>query len=227
MTVATSLICLVLLSVFAKRVLCNNMNLKILLRVSVVLLFCVACAKSRERSLFPNIALKAGDVVLRCGDGVTSRIVRYADDGGAYSHVGIVVDSAGVMMIVHAVPDEHDFTGDVDRVKMDCPDIFFSSIRTNKGHVLRTTDSVAAGRAAYEAYNLYKRGVLFDHDYDISDTTKMYCSELVEFAYSKAAGISITEGRRRSLNLPAIEYDDVIFPSDFIASGRLQTVATF
>ena len=35
-----------------------------------------------------------------------------ADRGGSYSHVGMVVDSCGVMMVVHAVPDEPDYEGD-------------------------------------------------------------------------------------------------------------------
>ncbi len=203
------------------------MKLRPLQLILVSLLFCTACTKRKECSLLPDVELKAGDVVLRCGNGVTGRVVRYADGGSAYSHVGIVVDSAGVTMIVHAVPDEHDFQGDVDRVKMDYPDMFFSSIRTNNGRVLRSADSVAAAKAASAAYDIYRRRVLFDHDYDIRDTTKMYCSELVEFVYRKASGVSITENRRRSVNLPAIEYDDVIFPSDFIESGRLRTIVTF
>ena len=203
------------------------MRLRTILLIFVLLPFCVACTGRREHSLLSDVVLNAGDVVLRCGDGVTSRVVRFADGGGAYSHVGIVVDSAGGMMIVHAVPDEHDFQGDVDRVKMDSPDKFFSSVRTNNGCVLRAADSVVAAKAASAAYDIYRRGVLFDHGYDISDTTKMYCSELVEFVYRKASGYSITEGRRHSVNLPAIEYDDLIFPSDFIESSKLRTVIVF
>ena len=191
------------------------------------LIFFVGCVGRSEYSLLPDVTLKAGDIVLRCGSGMTSRVVRFADDGGIYSHVGIVVDSAGMMMVVHAVPDEHDTPDDVDRIKMDYPERFFSSIRANNGCVLRCIDSLAARRAALVALGVYRRRVLFDQDYDISDTTKMYCSEFVEYAYGKAAGFSITDGRRHDVNLPAIDFEDVILPSDFVESSRLRTVVVF
>lgn len=48
--------------------------------------------------------LKTGDVVFRRGSGLTSHVVLAADVNGNYSHLGIVVDSAGIKMVVHAVP---------------------------------------------------------------------------------------------------------------------------
>ena len=71
-----------------------------------------------------DCTLHTGDVVFRRGSGLTSRTVIALDEKGEYSHVGIVVDSAGVKMVVHAVPDEPDFEGDPDRVKMDTPEQF-------------------------------------------------------------------------------------------------------
>jgi uncharacterized protein YycO len=174
-----------------------------------------------------DVCLKAGDIVLRCGSGITSRAVQYADGGGCYSHVGMVVDSSGVMMIVHAVPDEHDGSNDVDRVKMDAPDVFFSSMRTSNGRVMRYADSIAARRAAAEAYRIYRKKLLFDHDYNISDTTAMYCSELVEYAYQQAAGVSITCGARQDVSMPAIDFEQLILPSNFVESKLLTTIATF
>ena len=92
----------------------------------------VGCSQSApaERSILPpDVVLQTGDVVFRLGGGAMSHAVAYIDRDGAYSHVGIVVDSAGKKMIVHAVPGEPDFDGDPDRVKMDTPERFFSSIR--------------------------------------------------------------------------------------------------
>lgn len=74
---------------------------------AAALLLMAACGGdgNRTRSIMPDsICLKAGDVVLRRGSGLTSRAVLMADRSRGYSHVGIVVDSAGVMMVVHAVP---------------------------------------------------------------------------------------------------------------------------
>ena len=86
--------------------------------------------------------------MLRCGSGLTSRAVLVADNGGNYSHVGIVVDSSGVMMIVHAVPGEHDFPNDFDRVKMDEAKTFFLTTRTKNGRIMRYSESIVAQKAA-------------------------------------------------------------------------------
>lgn len=203
------------------------MNSKILIVIMLAVML-VGCRQHEEHSLLPDdVCLKAGDIVLRCGSGVTSRAVQYADGGGCYSHVGMVVDSSGVMMIVHAVPDEHDGSNDVDRVKMDVPDVFFSSMRTSNGRVMRYADSIAARHAAAEAYRIYRKRLLFDHDYNISDTTAMYCSELVEYAYQQGAGISITCGARQDVSMPAIDFEQLILPSNFVESKLLTTIATF
>lgn len=196
----------------------------------ILILAAVLTTGCRDRdghTLYQGQKLRAGDVVLRCGSGMTSRAVRMADGRGCYSHVGIAVDSSGVMMIVHAVPDEHDGAGDVDRVKMDAPEVFFSSMRTSNGRIMRHADSIVARSAAEVAQRIYRKGVLFDHDYDTEDTTRMYCSELVEHAYREAAGLSITDSARHDVNLPVFTFRDVILPSDFTSSRHLCTICAF
>ena len=83
----------------------------------------VACSgEDAPHSLLPDGSdLRPGDLLFRRGTSMASRGVVLADGNGRYSHVGIVVDSAGTMMVVHAVPDEPDYEGDPDRVKMDKP----------------------------------------------------------------------------------------------------------
>ena len=104
--------------------------------IMFVSLLAISCSGSRgNRSILPDgLVLADGDIVFRRGTGMMSHTV-VAADGGRYSHVGIVVDSAGVKMIVHAVPDEPDFPGDIDRVKMESPRKFFSTINANVGEV--------------------------------------------------------------------------------------------
>lgn len=203
------------------------MNIKTLLATFLTVFALVNCGGKGEYTLFPeDVQLKSGDIVLRCGSGITSRAVLYADGGGSYSHVGIVVDSAGVKMIVHAVPDEHDSKDDIDKVKMERPEKFFSSMRTSNGRIMRCQDSITAQRAGAEAYRLYRKTIYFDHDYDDRDSTKMYCCELVEFAYQKA-GMSIVGKERHDINLPAFSFDHVMLPSDFLNSEHLTTIRTF
>ena len=95
--------------------------------VFICLLLMSCSGKEGEGTILPDgLELAEGDIVFRRGTGLMSHTV-VAADGGKYSHMGIVVDSAGVKMVVHAVPDEPDFPGDVDRVKMELPSKFFST----------------------------------------------------------------------------------------------------
>ena len=192
-----------------------------------ICLFVVACSGTKgERMILPDdLVLTEGDIVFRRGTGLMSLTV-VAADGGKYSHMGIVVDSAGVKMVVHAVPDEPDFPGDIDRVKMESPRKFFSTINANVGEVMRHTDRNVAREAAREAMRLYRCGLLFDHDYDDNDSTKLYCSELVERAYLRA-GVSLAERRRHDFSVPGFHFGHVIMPSDIYISSQLRTIARF
>ncbi len=175
----------------------------------------------------PDCRLMPGDVVFRMGNGMTSRAVLAADMAGDYSHVGIVVDSAGLPMVVHAVPDEPDFEGDADRVKMEPAEQFFISLRAQRGEVCRFQgDTALARKAAEEARRIYLQGVLFDHDYDDDDSTRMYCCELVERAYGRV-GISLSEGRRHDLHLPGVGRYHCMLPLDLWKSSQLKTVSAF
>ena len=172
-----------------------------------------------------DVELKAGDVVFRRGAGFTSHAVLVAEKGGTYSHTGIVVDSAGVLMIVHAVPGEPDFEGDEDRVKMELPQVFFHPMRALQGAVYRHVDSCAAQQAAIRALQTYRRQPLFDHDYDDTDTTRLYCTELVVHAYSQTTS-PLTGVHHQHLHLVGFEAD-CILPSDVLACKDLKKVITF
>ena len=196
---------------------------------AVIVLMTVGCGEKEQghRCLLPEgTELREGDVVFRRGGGLVSHVVVAADRGGNYSHIGIVVDSAGVKMIVHAVPDEPDYEGDIDRVKMDRPETFFSSKYTSVGEVCRFKgDTAIAHKAALAAMAVYKRYTPFDHDYDDRDTTKMYCTELVVHSY-KLAGVDIAGKERHHVNLPFLQAY-CIFPSDVHESKKFETVTIF
>ena len=202
--------------------------MKKLFTIMIAVAMLASCAETEQRSILPEgCELRAGDVVFRRGSGLTSRAVLAADRNGAYSHIGIVVDSCGVMMVVHAVPGEPDYEGDPDRVKMDTPQRFFSSMNARIGEVKRLRgDSATALRAARFAVDVYKRGTLFDHDYDDTDTTKMYCCELIDFVYRKA-GRPLAGQKRHYFHLPGLNPIRCILPSDICNNGKLDTVMSF
>lgn len=208
---------------------CNSYPsvMKNLLMIVFVFAMLVSCGRKTAGSILPEgCKLRAGDLVFRRGNGLTSRVVMVADRHGSYSHVGIVVDSCGVMMVVHAVPGEPDYEGDPDRVKMETPEKFYSSINAKIGEVKRLRgDTAAAACAARYALDAYRRGVLFDHDYDDGDSTRMYCCELVERAYA-SAGRPLASGARHTIHLPGVRIE-CILPSDICNNAALETVILF
>ena len=85
--------------------------------VAVLLWGCSSTPHNKTGFLptIPKETLRSGDIVFRQGSGLTSRIVQKADKNGIYSHVGIVLrDKNGDCLVIHAVPGEPDFKGDVD-----------------------------------------------------------------------------------------------------------------
>lgn len=196
------------------------------LRKTIILaaLLAVGCThREKEHCILPaDVSLKQGDIVFRLGCGMSSRAVTQADGGSLYSHVGIVADSAGIPVIVHAVPYEDG----ADRVKMERPEEFYSSIKAMNGAVCRTADTTAARRAAAEALRICRRGTPFNHAYDDEDTLRMYCCQLVTSAYYKA-GVTLTKGPGHTVRLPWLWIDDCTFPSDIWKSSALTVVREF
>lgn len=174
----------------------------------------------------PKDTLRSGDIVFRQGSGLTSRIVQTVDKNGTYSHVGIVLrDKNGDCLVIHSVPDEPDYHGDVDRVKLELLDNFFGNGKAICGAVMRVhTDSATAYRAALHALDICKRNTLFDHRYDISDTTQMYCTELVYFVY-KTEGITLADIENAAV-IPIIN-KKCLLPGDLLESNHLSILIAF
>lgn len=179
-----------------------------------------------EGCLLPDtLEVREGDVVLRRCAGLTSRLVVESDTGGVFSHVGIVVDSAGQPMVVHAVPGEPDYKGDPDRVKMTPIGDFYARGYAQAAAVMRPLDHEAGRRAARKALEVYRRGTRFDHDFDDRDTSAMYCTELVVHAY-RAAGVELVGPERTGLKLPLVERR-CILPSQVERSDELKRIYMF
>lgn len=194
----------------------------------LALCLCVSCkdTKAKSQRIMPVEILADGDLVFRRGTGLLSHVVTSASKDGVYSHIGILKKIGNEWFVIHAVPDEPDFEGDSDRVKIDSLSRFFMSDRAVRGMIARITeDTLAASKAACTAWEMARRGILFDHDYNLADTSRMYCSELVEFAYRKA-GICLSEGRRTQIHVPAMG-GTYLMPDDIAHNRKLKIIYSF
>ena len=196
-----------------------------LMLLSLYSMFIIACTESPSKIIVPKESIfQEGDIVFRRGQGLNSEVVLYAD-GGLYSHVGIVVNSQGKKMVVHSVPGEQEHKDDEDKIKMDSIEGFFSYGRAIVGAICRPIDSLVCKQSAEYAIELFNKGVLFDHDYDSSDTTKLYCTELLMFIYNKC-GQKLVETDGHDVNFPLINHK-VFLPSDIYNSKQLKLIKQF
>ena len=187
--------------------------------------------KVRDFTLIVSV-LQQGDIVFRRGTGMVSHAVLAADRGGAYSHTGIVVEEEGVLKIVHIVPGEADPDGVKDRIKAESPEMFFAPDRAVEGAVMRIQDEQGmenggevAARAARRALMLVSAGIAFDHDYDLEDTTRMYCTEFLQYVFERE-GCDLTDGARSRISVPGFT-GDYILPTDIQHSRHVKPIYRF
>lgn len=166
------------------------------------------CAKT----IYPPIdSLHSADLVFRLGRTLQSEaIAAGADHTTRYSHVGIIIRQANNLSVVHIEPCRD---GD-ERVKCETLEDFFAYDNAMSGAIVRIKNLTAEQRNKIQQAALSAASSLisFDHDYSLSDTTRMYCTELTEWAYSKA-DITLSEGRCHRLPLTA---EPVILPQDVL-----------
>jgi hypothetical protein len=194
---------------------------------SLVTLLIAGCSGSSQRTN-SNVAtleerLEPGDLIFRRGTGVVGHIVTSVDNSGEYSHVGIAVLKDEEWCVVHAVPHEPDFEGDIDRVKCEALESFVGRYRDGVvGHYRVCAEPELRARVADNALRLSSMNIPFDHDYNLEDSTAFYCTELVEYLYLQY-GISLSEGRRTEVNFPSLS-GRYIMPSDITESTKLRPI---
>jgi hypothetical protein len=191
-------------------------------------LFLFAACSYRQTAVdFSRIALEEGDLVFRRGIGVKSQAVLSADTAGIYSHSGIVVRLDSGYRIIHVTSGEREKGEKEDRIKIESPETFFAADRAEHGAVYRIKEARNyAAEAASHAKRLLEKGVLFDHDYVLEDTTQLYCTELVWYVY-QLAGKDITNGKRSELNNFPLFSGVYIFPSDLYGNNEFNLIYKF
>lgn len=200
--------------------------------VSLLLLFVVttylfsSCSRKDVKTgtvVLDTCDLRNGDLVFRNGYGYESRVVTDLS-AGEYSHVGITYHNGAQWCVIHAVPGEA-AKGEKDFLKCDPIGEFFRHDRAKTGARVRVVcaDSVANAATAH-AYQCVCRKVPFDKDYDLEDTSSLYCTELIRLVYLDC-GIDLCEDRWH--RIPLHTNGPVIFPEDIWESPLLTNRIVF
>lgn len=185
------------------------------------------CSHGEEAPLnVPLEQLKNGDLALRCGTSLESHaVIGVNGENGPFSHIGIVVEVDGEWFVAHAVPGENE-SGEPEYVKLDPIMVYFGRDRAKLGSIMRVTDDSTACRKATD-YAQWAVGAkkVFDNSFDWEDTTRLYCTEMVQRAYLHA-GIDLAEDRHTEV-VAALMPGIYVFPCDIVANRSLHVVSDF
>lgn len=159
----------------------------------------------------PIDSLRSADLAFRLGRTLqSSAIAAGADNESRYSHIGVILRQVDNVSVIHIEPCRDEDEG----VKRESLDDFFAPDKASAGAIVRLGNLSDSQRQIISQYLLLAAhsSISFDHDYSLSDTTRMYCTELTEWAYSKA-DITLSEGRCHRLPLAS---EPVILPQDIL-----------
>ena len=182
--------------------------------ILLILLLITSCRSGGNHyaTTLPEISIsnfRSGDVAFRLGRTLESRAI--AADGG-YSHVGIIIRKDSTLQVAHIEPSRNGS----ELTKYESLEQFFHPDNASSGAVMRIENLESTQLAVVENYLFSYKNISFDHDYKLSDTTQMYCTELVYRAFLEI-GIEITNVRHR---VP-LAHEEVILPTDIFKSDKL------
>ena len=136
--------------------------------------------------------LRSGDIILRRGYGMVSRMIATRLEGRfAFSHCGVVVEREGKLFVVHTVSSN---VSEIDGMQMHQLDEFVRQSKPGSIAVTRLNDSADASILVRESLRFLAAEVPFDHDFDLHDASTLYCSEMIWRSLKEGGGHDIYKG---------------------------------
>jgi hypothetical protein len=175
--------------------------------IAMIMLFLFAYEhKSKQEQLFSDYSLTPsedslihdGDIILRYGYGIISDIiVEQLNEPYSLSHCGIVCrnDSS---IVIHSVSSS---ISPFDGVQCQSLKSFVKDSKKNSVIVVRfksPDERKSLSAISKRAYYYLDKKVPFDHKFDISDSSKIYCSELIYLIIKDEFGFDIFKDKIKS-----------------------------
>ena len=171
-----------------------------------LLLFCNGSVYQQERAvdkkiLYAEGEFSNGDIIFQRGINIASTFVVSIDSKSGYSHVGIVCKSQGHIFVIHILPESNESKDGL--VKMELLGDFLSPERTSAFALYRLSknkDNISS-KAVDSAVSFFKQGIRYDYDMNNTSHDKLYCTELVWWAYRKA-NVDLIDGKFEGVEFP-------------------------
>lgn len=154
-------------------------------------------ARTAIRDGLAGVELMDGDIIFRRTDALRGRVARTTDLHADYSHAGLLSLKDGNRTVIHADPAR--LGAARGRVVETTLDGFIgdSTVVRVAVYRLRLRDDTRMVHAMRWAGGHAARGTPFDNDFNLSDSTAMYCTELVWRAY-RVVGLEVGPPTRRA-----------------------------
>jgi len=170
---------------------------------------------------------RSGDLLFRRGRSFLSRAVLATDAGGAFSHVGLVVETEEGLAVVHTVPGSGSGEGPLEGrggARGEPLAAFLAPTKAEAAALYRIAgeDPDIARKAAIEALGYARDRVPFDDDFALEDGGRLYCTELVWTAF-RAAGVDLVDGHFDDLKIP-LHSGPYLLPSALQKSPHLTRI---
>lgn len=138
--------------------------------------------------------LRSGDIILRRGYGMFSdALISAQDQRYPVSHCAMIIERNGKLSVAHALSSS---VAPIDGAQEQPLQRFLNESVPNSVVVMRFKTSPDTIQRIVEAVKSYSdKHIPFDHNFDKSDTTKFYCTELFQHCYKKVLGRDIFEAQ--------------------------------
>jgi hypothetical protein len=153
--------------------------------------------------------LRDGDIVLRRGLDMMSRLVMTQGDAARFSHVGVIVIQHNTPYVIHAMPAEGERRGGAILEPLAT---FMSPSEAAEVAIYRDAALTGTQRGMIRRSAFAQLGLPFDERFALSDTRKVYCTALVVRAYA-GAGITLVEERAK-IDVPLLP--EQVIPPDHV-----------
>jgi len=131
--------------------------------------------------------LREGDFVLRLGYGLVSYTLEMQAGAVGVSHIGVLVKDSADFEVIHSISGS---MAELDGVQKVSLKDFLYEARPNSFIAVRLKNSNEK-LIVNEANRLLAARIPFDLSFDLKDTTKLFCSEFVDFILRKTHNMAV------------------------------------
>ncbi len=151
-------------------------------------------------------SLRSGDIVLRMGYGLVSSMLENSSGGTGVSHCGILTGENPGFRVIHSISSD---LADEDGVQ-ECTLSEFVRCAKPDSFVAVRCLVADANRIVHHAGRYLEQRIPFDMIFDIGDSSKIFCSELIYLSILNASGCAIFDTEKMDYNFTSF-FDRSLF----------------